>query len=77
MEEYGNIFNDLIYYCADGGMILIPALRNSSLKTLKPEDEEGIALKILKKGAVAFPTETVYGLAADALNPAAVENIYR
>lgn len=28
-------------------------------------------------GLVAFPTETVYGLGADALNPAAAEEIYR
>ncbi len=28
-------------------------------------------------GLVAFPTETVYGLGADAFNPAAVENIFR
>lgn len=31
---------------------------------------------ILSGGAVAFPTETVYGLGADALNDAAVKNIY-
>ena len=51
------------------------------LKPLNPEDEERallFAAEILKKGGlVAFPTETVYGLAADALNPAAVENIYK
>ncbi len=27
-------------------------------------------------GLVAFPTETVYGLGADATNPAAIERIY-
>ena len=33
--------------------------------------------KILKKGGlVAFPTETVYGLGADALNEQAAEKIY-
>ena len=32
---------------------------------------------ILKKGGlVAFPTETVYGLGADALNPEAAKKIY-
>ncbi len=31
---------------------------------------------ILRGGAVAFPTETVYGLGADARSDAAVENIY-
>ncbi|MGV8892626.1 MAG: L-threonylcarbamoyladenylate synthase [Burkholderiaceae bacterium] len=35
------------------------------------------AAKILESGGlVAFPTETVYGLGADAENPAAVANIY-
>jgi L-threonylcarbamoyladenylate synthase len=35
------------------------------------------AVKILQKGGViAFPTDTVYGLGADAFNPTAVERIY-
>jgi L-threonylcarbamoyladenylate synthase len=35
------------------------------------------AAESLKNGAlVAFPTETVYGLGADATNPAAVNRIY-
>ncbi len=35
------------------------------------------ALKILRRGdIVAFPTETVYGLGADALNPYAVAKIF-
>ena len=34
--------------------------------------------EIIKKGGiVAFPTETVYGLGADALNPLAVQNIFQ
>ncbi|MDH4270271.1 MAG: L-threonylcarbamoyladenylate synthase [Dehalococcoidia bacterium] len=34
-------------------------------------------VKILQKGGViAFPTDTVYGLGADAFNPSAVERIY-
>jgi len=32
---------------------------------------------IRRGGLVAFPTETVYGLGADALNPLAVERVYR
>ncbi|MCX7927622.1 MAG: L-threonylcarbamoyladenylate synthase [Candidatus Omnitrophica bacterium] len=42
-------------------------------------DQEVInqAATIIKKGGlVAFPTETVYGLGADALNPKAVEKIF-
>lgn len=36
------------------------------------------AAKQLEKGeVVAFPTETVYGLGADATNPHAIENIFR
>ena len=35
------------------------------------------AAEIIRRGGlVAFPTETVYGLGADALNPAAVEKIF-
>lgn len=38
--------------------------------------EQGV--EILKRGGViAFPTDTVYGLGADAFNAAAVERIYR
>jgi L-threonylcarbamoyladenylate synthase len=42
---------------------------------LQREIEKGV--KILQKGgAIAFPTDTVYGLGADAFNPTAVERIY-
>lgn len=35
------------------------------------------AIKLLKQGKlVSFPTETVYGLGADAMNPAAVAKVY-
>lgn len=46
---------------------------------LLPPDEAGIALAafLLQAGElVGIPTETVYGLAADALNPKAAEKIY-
>ncbi len=37
-----------------------------------------IAADILKKGGnVIIPTETVYGLGADAMNPEAVKNIFK
>ena len=37
----------------------------------------GRAAEILKRGGlVAFPTETVYGLGADASNAAAIERLY-
>ena len=40
-------------------------------------DQLQIAADILRDGGiVAFPTETVYGLGADALNPRAVEKIF-
>ena len=44
----------------------------------KPEtDKIHAAAEIIRKGGlVAFPTETVYGLGADALNPEAVRQIY-
>lgn len=40
------------------------------------ENIEAAALIIRQGGLVAFPTETVYGLGADALNPDAVGRIY-
>lgn len=46
---------------------------------LKPELQTQIdtAADILRQGGVvAIPTETVYGLAADASNPAAVKQIF-
>jgi L-threonylcarbamoyladenylate synthase len=40
-------------------------------------DDIGRAVEVLRSGGlVAVPTETVYGLAADASNPAAVERIF-
>ena len=41
------------------------------------ENTAAIAAQIIQKGGlVAIPTETVYGLGADGLNPAAVDKIY-
>jgi L-threonylcarbamoyladenylate synthase len=48
-------------------------------KIVRP-DTEGLrrAVELLRAGSVvAFPTETVYGLGADAFSPAAVGEIYR
>jgi L-threonylcarbamoyladenylate synthase len=45
------------------------------MAVLPREIEKGV--RILKKGGViAFPTDTVYGLGADAFNSRAVERIY-
>lgn len=42
-----------------------------------PQAIQQAAQVIRQGGLVAFPTETVYGLGADALNPRAVEGIFR
>ena len=51
----------------------------AKVKAEKPEDDvikQGA--EILRQGGlVAFPTETVYGLGADALNPEAVAKVYK
>ena len=39
-------------------------------------DIEAAAQQLRRGGVVAFPTETVYGLGADALNPLAVQRIF-
>lgn len=41
------------------------------------DDIEQAAQHLLSGGLVAFPTETVYGLGADAENPEAIEKIYK
>ncbi len=49
---------------------------NTRKLTDKKEDIEIAAKIIADGGLVAFPTETVYGLGADAMNPQAVKKIY-
>ena len=44
--------------------------------TATPEDIARAAEILRNGGTVAFPTETVYGLGANALDPAAVANIF-
>ena len=49
----------------------------SDITEAEPSEELQQAAEILKSGGlVAFPTETVYGLGGDALNPAASQKIY-
>ncbi len=45
--------------------------------TSSAENHKVISQLLLRGEVVAIPTETVYGLAADALNPLAVEKIYQ
>lgn len=53
------------------------ATGSSKVKETRPESV-AVAVAALKRGdVIAFPTETLYGLGADALNPAAVENVFR
>ncbi len=49
-----------------------------SVSETEPEKEKirKAASAILDGGVIGFPTETVYGLGADALNPAALELLY-
>ena len=56
-----------------------PNSRFNIVSALKPEPETmASAAKILRAGGVvAFPTTGLYGLGADALNPVAVEKIFR
>ncbi|MFN3266825.1 MAG: L-threonylcarbamoyladenylate synthase [Deinococcales bacterium] len=46
-------------------------------RILYPEQLEQAAAILQSGGVVAFPTETVYGLGADGINPVAVQKIYR
>ena len=64
------------------GVILIPVYRNSYIDFGLFLVKQGMnviqkAAEIIQEGGlVAFPTETVYGLGADALNPLAVARIF-
>lgn len=49
----------------------------NSKTTDKRVDAESVAVAALRRGEViVYPTETLYGLGADALNPAAVEKVF-
>jgi len=51
---------------------------NTRLIEIPDKDSLEKCAKIIKEGGiVAFPTETVYGLGADALNPQAVDKIFQ
>ena len=50
--------------------------RTLRLEALRPADVLVAASMLRDGGTVAFPTETVYGLGANALDPAAVERIF-
>lgn len=51
---------------------------NTKLIANKPKQDLSFAAKVLRRGGlVAMPTETVYGLAANALDPDAVKRIFK
>jgi len=55
----------------------IVALESEYADSFKDEQQIALAGEILKSGGlVAFPTETVYGLGGDALNPDSSQKIY-
>ncbi len=56
----------------------LPKIKRMHTKILAPTKENiRLAAECIRKGAaVGMPTETVYGLAADACNPAAVDGIF-
>lgn len=60
--------------------MLHPTAHSPPAPQIRPADEDALAAatEILRAGGVvAFPTETVYGLGANALSAAAIERIYR
>lgn len=46
-------------------------------KVINPRNVDEAALCLKNGGTVVFPTETVYGLGADAFNPDAIDKIYQ
>jgi L-threonylcarbamoyladenylate synthase len=62
----------------EAGSTRLLAEDSSFLEKLKQDKTVAEAAELLQKGEiVGLPTETVYGLAADALNPKAVKKIFR
>jgi len=61
------------------GHTVVKGTRIIRVDPMNPETKAiRVAARIIKKGGtVAFPTETVYGLGADALNPEAVLEIFK
>ncbi len=62
-------------------MILYPIEKSFFMNTLTLKIDDPIAVPTAKaiiqnSGLIAFPTDTVYGLAADVFNPAAIQRIY-
>ena len=51
-------------------------MKTRLLSAADPETPKLAAEIIRRGGLVAIPTETVYGLGADGLNPAAVDKIF-
>jgi L-threonylcarbamoyladenylate synthase len=50
-------------------------LASGNVDVLQPQIERGVAI-LRRGGVIAFPTDTVYGLGADAFNARAVNRIY-
>ncbi len=62
---------------ARGHTVEYPVRHKTIIKHIEEPDAMALALSFLRSGHVAVvPTDTVYGLAADALNPEAVERLY-
>lgn len=53
------------------------AIANSKVKDAKAETFSAVIAALERGDLIVFPTETLYGLGADALNAAAVEKLYR
>ena len=60
------------YHCIEGEAKVLPTSTPTELEQALKEAGERIA----KGGLVSFPTETVYGLGANALSPDAVKRIF-
>lgn len=65
-----------------GDLMMIKKVNNTLIIKIDPKKPDGEELKLaaemIRRGElVAFPTETVYGLGADGLNPVAVRKIFK
>lgn len=62
--------------CSRFGFVGRGCAPNNGLVTGSTSDIKAAAARLRAGGVVAFPTETVYGLGADAFNPAAIDRVF-
>ena len=77
-KTHDNLHREVQWHCLPQGVLLNmnTLIIKVDEQKLKPEELESAAQLLREGGLVAFPTETVYGLGANALDASAARKIY-